>query len=215
MGKFVDLTGQRFGRLVVTGQGERTPTGIIRWKCVCDCGNTTLVCSGHLKAGAIKSCGCFRSETTTRRATKHNECRSRLYNIWMKMRCRCKNPNDIDWHLYGGKGIRVCREWDESFESFRDWALNNGYSKELSIDRINGNKNYCPENCRWATAKEQANNISRNHIINYQGKEMTLSEAADIAAVSYGTLKRRILCGWPAEPAIETPPIRKRRKMTF
>lgn len=210
MGKFIDLTGQRFGKLVVAGQSERTPKGKIRWDCLCDCGNRHNVATCHLKSGAIKDCGCEKAKRTSERNTKHGGSKSRIYNIWIKMRDRCSNPNNEDWDLYGGKGIQVCQEWNESFEAFREWAFRNGYSKEKSIDRINGNKGYYPENCRWATSKEQANNVSRNRIVNYRGKRMTLSEAADISKVSYATLKARITYyGWPIEKAIETPVIRK------
>lgn len=213
MAKFKDLSGMRFGKLVVLEQAERSATGRIRWNCKCDCGNEHIVHTCHLNSGSITDCGCEKSKRTTERNLIHGDSRARLYNIWIKMRDRCSNPKNQDWELYGGKGVTVCDEWNTSYESFRTWSYENGYDDSKTIDRISSDGNYCPENCRWTTSKVQANNTSRNHFIEYHGEKLTIAEASERYNVPYGTLKRRISnYGWPIEKAIETPVIKQEDK---
>lgn len=159
---FRNLTGMRFGKLLVLNKTELRRNGKILWECQCDCGNTCLVRSCHLISGHTKSCGCYSSEKTTQMNTTHNGTHSRFYSIWSSMKTRCNNPNSKAFDYYGGRGITVCPEWQYSFESFRNWAIMNGYSDKLTLDRINGDKGYAPENCRWATWHQQRMNQNRS-----------------------------------------------------
>lgn len=158
MGKVKDLTGQHFGKLVALERAGISNRGCLLWKCQCDCGNTIVAESIFLLRGSKKSCGCMMRKHLQEGALKHGGSYSRLYHIWIGMKQRCHNPKNKDFGRYGEKGITVCQEWQDSFESFRKWSLANGYSDELSIDRKVNDKGYTPENCRWTTMKEQANN---------------------------------------------------------
>ena len=128
------------------------------WLCKCDCGKYTVQCIGDLRAGKVKSCGCNRYEPLLKRNTIHGESKTRLYHIWRGIKTRCQNTNHGDYKNYGARGIEICNEWNNSYITFRNWALSNGYTDDLTIERKNVDGNYCPENCCWITKSEQVKN---------------------------------------------------------
>ena len=158
MSKALNLTGQRFGMLVALEKAEKKTTKHVDWKCLCDCGKLTTVRADNLKNGNIKSCGCHMPLSTADTHTTHGMSYTRLYKTWCNMKSRCYNEHTKHFMHYGGRGIKVCDEWKDSFEAFMQWALSNGYSDALTIDRIDVDGNYEPSNCRWATMLAQNRN---------------------------------------------------------
>lgn len=161
MGKFEDLTGRRFGRLTVLGQCGRNPSNKILWSCACDCGGQTKTTTQKLKSGASRSCGCYNRDRVREYFTTHGGRHTRLFSIWSSMKTRCYNPKSKSYRYYGEKGVSICPEWLHDFGAFQKWAIANGYQDDLTIDRINVDGDYCPENCRWATWHEQRMNQGR------------------------------------------------------
>ena len=202
--KTEDLTGKKFNKLTVMGRDGTYKSGNVRWLCRCDCGGYTHSPGCDLKSGKIKGCKCISSERMTRINTKHGGFGTRLYEIWRQMHRRCYGVGTKAYPDYGGRGITVCDEWRE-FEPFRAWALKHGYADDLTIDRIDVNGDYCPDNCRWATAKEQANNKRNNHLIEYNGETHTISEWADKFRVDQVKLWHRLnKYEWQLKPAVES-----------
>jgi len=197
-----DLTGQRFGKLVVIGKDTTKPKNY--WIVKCDCGNTKSVFRGHLTAHRIDNCGCMTFERRSRINKTHGETKIRLFKIWNGMMNRCNNKNNRSYKKYGGRGIVVCEEWHK-YINFRDWSLSHGYNDNLSIDRIDVNGNYCPENCRWATTKQQANNRRNTRYFTYNNETHTISEWAEILNINPEALQTRIKNKWSMERIKNTP----------
>lgn len=201
MGKALDLTGQRFGRLTALAAVGKDKRGCILWECICDCGNKTSVNGAKLKNGHTKSCGCIVKDNSSK--ATHRMSRTRLYRIWQAMKNRCYNENFWAFCHYGGRGITMCDEWRDSFEAFRDWALANGYRGDLSIDRIDNDMGYSPSNCRWASKKTQASNTRKNVLYEYRGEKRTLKEWSELLNINYQTLHSRVTAlGWSIDRAL-------------
>lgn len=198
---YTDLTGETFGYLTVLQRMGNDKNGSALWLCQCVCGNTTIVRTAVLRNGHTTSCGCMQKQANL----LHGQYETRLYSSWECMKSRCNNPNNIGYNNYGGRGITVCDEWNE-FINFQDWALNNGYQEGLTIDRIDVDGNYEPENCRWSTKIEQANNRRTCNMIAYFGETHSLKDWCRILNLPYSLIHTRMYkLKWDFWTAISTP----------
>lgn len=214
MSVILDLRGQRFGRLLVLDKAPNvTKNGrsYTAWLCKCDCGTEKIVRTNTLRQGGTQSCGCLAREVHSKAirkaiqsTIKHGDFGTPLYRVWAAMKRRCNNPNAKYYELYGGRGIQVCNEWLD-YLPFKKWSIDNGYKKGLSIDQINCDGNYCPENCRWVTMQEQQRNRRNNRHYEYCGKLYTVKEIADMVGLKPRTIQGRIERGWSIEQVVETP----------
>lgn len=208
MGRFIDMKGKKFGRLLVIRQAESTQHGV-KWECLCTCGKTITVQGSNLRNGHTKSCGCYHTDivketgaTMGKANKKHGMSYDRLHHIWAGMKQRCENPKSTDYSNYGERGITVCDEWRDSFEIFRDWAIANGYRANLTLDRKDNNGPYSPENCRWSDAIEQGNNKRNNSSLTFNGRTQTIAQWAKETGISWGTIAARLRSGWTVERAL-------------
>ena len=207
MGTFINLLNKSFGRWkVINFIKSRDAGGCVMWLCQCDCGTVRSVSGAALRNGASKSCGCFQKEIASKNmkklSTKHGKNETRLHIVWTHMKSRCNSHYDKSYHNYGGRGIYICDAWNNDFLSFEDWALNNGYRNGLSIDRIDNNGPYAPENCRWVNNYIQANNKRNNHLITINRIKKTVSQWAVISGINPYCIYKRLKRGWNAEQAV-------------
>lgn len=199
--------GKKYGKLIIIDfEKHKRKTGYDcwYWLCKCECGNIKLLYPAEVKNGKIKSCGCYKDNLAKLRMSKHNQSTSRLYHCWQDMKARCYRKTHHKYLLYGNRDIRVCDEWLNNYDNFSEWALNNGYSNDLTLDRINVNGNYCPENCRWATPLQQSQNRRNTKKIIVDGVEMLLTDACKKFNISYYSVYGRLKSGWDIEKALTT-----------
>lgn len=200
----LNLIGQKFSRLTVIEFAGSQDKKYTMWKCKCDCGNEVVVRGVRLRNGMTKSCGCYASELKKELNTTHGMSHTKPHMIWCNMRRRCGEPDNNAYHRYGGRGIKVCDRWMESFENF--WEdMKDGYSDGMTLDRIDNDGNYCPENCQWATMKEQSNNRRNNTYLTFNDKTLTLSQWQEEVGIAQGTLSQRLQNGWSVEKTLTTP----------
>lgn len=211
MPKIIDLTGKRFGRLIIISRASNDKCHNKRWLCRCDCGRGKIVRCNNLTSGHTKSCGCLNKKIITKHGYSQN---NKTYRSWINMIQRCTNPNDQAYNYYGGRGIEVCERWRNSFPNFlEDMDESPGYG--YSIEREDNDGNYCPENCIWATHKQQNRNSRNNHLITHNDETQCLIEWSEKFNIKSVTLWTRLYkFGWSIEKALTTPVRRykKRRK---
>jgi hypothetical protein len=207
MGKLVDLTGVRFGRLVALSKEPPRPSGETFWCCSCDCGGTTVVRSKDIRRGFTQSCGCLFRERLARRNTSHGSSRTPEHWTWANIIQRCTNPKASHYEFYGGRGITICERWRNDFASFLA-DVGPRPSPAHSIERVDNEKGYEPGNCVWATRLEQMKNTRRSKPVLYRGERLLVADAIQQAgsAVPQQLVLKRLRRGWPPERAIETPP---------
>lgn len=206
--KRIELTGQTINGIKILGVKGKASSGDILWNCICRCGKEFCTSGSAIKSGKTKSCGCFQKQQVKKSNSTHGGSNTLLYKIWRTMKVRCENPKSEKFTRYGGRGIKICSEWQD-FSVFRDWAIENNYSDELSIDRINNDGDYTPSNCRWVTMKVQARNTSRNRWIELNGVRKTLAEWSELTGLKRKTISGRLDRGWTVEKALTEPLIKK------
>jgi hypothetical protein len=196
----VDISNQYFGRLKTLFYFSTSATRKTMWFCECLCGGFKVIDGASLKRGLTKSCGCIQKER------QHPLCGTRLHRIWKNMKTRCYLKSKNDYPYYGGRGIRVCKEWHD-FAPFAEWAMSHGYEDHLTLDRKNSNCNYEPDNCRWVTRQRQSNNIKTNRIIEVEGVSKTLADWGRFLNRDTKMISNRILNGWKQNEAVMVPRI--------
>ena len=201
--KIIIKEGDRFGQLVVLREGQQKK-GMRKFVCRCDCGKIKSVYLNNLRRGLTLSCGCLQRERTSKANTTHGMERTLIYQKYCSMKSRCSNKNTTGFHCYGGRGISVCDEW-LNFEPFYKWAQENGHRDDLSLERVDVNGNYCPENCTWIPWGDQAKNTRTNRRITFGNKTMILADWGRELGINCITISSRIKRGWNIEKALTTP----------
>jgi hypothetical protein len=196
----IDLTGQRFARLLVLERTSNNRDGKTRWLCACQCGQRTTVLGKYLRSGHTRSCGCLMRETAAGLQRTHGGTRTKEYRVWQLMRARCDDATNPH---YGGRGLSVCDRW-EAFENFYA-DMGPRPSSEHQIERRDNDAGYGPENCVWATPKEQANNRSSNRLLTLGGLTLTMQQWSEELCLPYKTIHSRVGRGWSVERALSTP----------
>lgn len=207
--KPIDITGKKFNRLTAIRLHhiEKYNHGTRHfWEFQCDCGKIIILNKSNVTDGHTQSCGCYHSQKTKECNIKHGMSYSRIYHIWIGMIERCYNHNNPAYIYYGERGIKICSEWKRNFDLFYKWSIENGYSDNLTIDRIDVNGNYEPSNCRWVDYRTQLRNTRRNKIITYKGISHCVSEWAEIFSINVKLLESRLKRGWNFEKAILKSP---------
>lgn len=205
--KPLELSGKRFGRLTVLGYSHNCD-GFTYWNCLCDCGNEVVVRGVRLTHGTTQSCGCLLRDITAAKNRERADGRyrdERLYRIYYGIKTRCYNSKEPGYERYGGRGISMCDEWKDDFWKFQEWALSSGYRPDLTIDRVNNDGEYSPQNCRWANVKQQSNNRSSNVILNCGGTQKTVAEWSEIVGIGKNIIYQRLRDGWSVEDALSIP----------
>lgn len=206
--RFIDLTGQRFGRLVASAYVPKNGKGKGKWLCKCDCGGTTRTAASDLKSGKSESCGCLKNEQLIKRRKTHGMSRSGEHYSWTAMKHRCLNPNAQEYARYGGRGITIDPRWVNSFETFLE-DMGMRPTPQHTLERIDNDKGYSKDNCKWATRLEQSRNRSSTLRYMYNGKEVPLREIAEKHGISFGMLLQRLTKqGLTLQEALERPPRR-------
>lgn len=204
MGKLIDLTGKHFDRLLVLERADSSEGKRVMYLCECDCGNKIVTRAESLRSGHTQSCGCKHKDIVSALSTKHGHANTRLYIIWGSMIQRCCNPKHKAYKNYGGRGIKPCKKWLENFETFYQWAISNGYSDNLQLDRMDNNIGYQPSNCRFITAKENNRNRRCTKMVTYHGEVKPLAEFCDIMNINYDLVLNRINSyGWSVDRALQ------------
>ena len=212
MSRHIDLTNQRFGRLVAIVKEGRNHRNYALWRCKCDCGNEKLIAYAELKKGRVKSCGCWQRERMAALNKSHGMSSSKEFRSWMKAKDRCFNPKHPAYEKYGGRGIVMCDEWRNSFTAFYEYM--GDCPRTYTLDRIDNSKGYEPGNCRWASKKEQAMNSCWPKLVTIDGVTKNLSEWATLNGLRKESVYNRInKLGWSVEDAVSKParPLRKRQ----
>lgn len=198
--------GDKFGKLTVLEYYGNDKHNKRLWLCKCDCGNKTLVTTSDLRRGHTTSCGCVGKA----HSFKHGMTGSRIHNIWLNMRYRCRNKKDTTYKNYGARGIDICDEWYDNFQNFYEWSIDNGYTDDLTIDRIDNNGNYEPSNCRWVSFVDQQYNKRGTVHVYDKNMEYTIKDLSDITGICCNTIRTRIRRGWSVDDILKTPLGRKR-----